>query len=182
MKPGPSGVKLLCCGITYQHQSGWLTPSLCLRVDLKPRFLPTPIARSVRALLGAIFRHRAFRAVGGLAHPAWVSTNPPSPLEFLCSTFLQHLRSTSLDLLPSPSGGLLLLLDPEPSPWPCLDPAASPMFSLAVSPLPLSVFLTISLSFPGVRNEHRVWFCTRFLPVKGKFCLPLLPKWTKPPC
>lgn len=63
----------------------------------------------------------------------------------------------SLDLLPPTSWGLVLLLDLEPSPWPCLDTAASAQFfsisslSPSESPRPfflfsLSVSLAISVS------------------------------------
>lgn len=93
----PLVIKLLCCGTTYQHQSGRLTPCLCLRVD----FLPKPIAKTVWVLLG----DTKFSVV--LSHRAQWSSNPPSSPELLCSIIFQHFRRMLLVLQSPPSWGLL---------------------------------------------------------------------------
>lgn len=84
-----------------------------------------------------------------------------------------------------PSWGLVLLLVPEPSLWPCPDHAASaqcsplsscPLPSPATPPLPclshnLPIFLQPLLAVAADCRLNEAWFCSRFLPVKGKFFL-----------
>lgn len=90
----------LCCGTTYQHPSRCQTPSLCLKVDLKPGFSPKPIARTAQALRGEIFRHPAFR-VGG---DSLLSPVQDSPTKFL--NFLKGFWHPRLEAVPgSPWGG-----------------------------------------------------------------------------
>lgn len=98
---------------------------------------------------------------------------------------LTHSLPVLLVLLPPPSSTPVLLLDPEPDPRPRLDPAASaqcsphpschsspPLLFLAISPSPLSL-----PPLPPRQSQRMtvstVWFCSTFLPVKGKFSSPL---------
>lgn len=77
---------------------------------------------------------------------AWLA-NAPTPPELWCSVFLQHFQGMLLDLQPPPSWGLALLLDPEPSQWPCLDPSASGQCSVYPPSLsPSTFFLSIPTS------------------------------------
>lgn len=88
MEPGPSAIKLLWCGTTCQHQSVWLTPSLSFREDLKPFFLPEPIARTVGALLGSILTCQEKKGGVGrcaLIMPVRAPTHPlPHSYSFCC--------------------------------------------------------------------------------------------------
>lgn len=91
-----------------------------------------------------------------------MDTNTNQPLQSSCApSFLQHFRSMLLDLLPPPSWGLVLLLIPRPSPWPCPGPVASAQCS-PLSPSPFTLYL------PPLCFSHH-------LPIST--LSPLSPRW-----